>query len=74
MIHVFIDSSYIFVILDNIENGIDHTANDVEAGRSELLKAAEYQKKYRRKVAILLLIAVIIGLIVTFAVVSQLKS
>lgn len=49
-------------------------AGDVESGRSELLKAAEYQAKYRRKVGILLLIAVIIGLIVTGLVVSQLKS
>lgn len=59
---------------DTIENSIDHVAGDVEAGRSELLKAAEYQAKYRRKVAILLLIAVIIGLIVTGLVVSQFKS
>lgn len=59
---------------DTIENSIDHVAGDVEAGRSELLKAAEYQAKYRRKVAILLLIAVIIGLIVTGLVVAQFKS
>lgn len=63
-----------FAFVDTIENSIDHVAGDVEAGRSELLKAAEYQAKYRRKVAILLLIAVIIGLIVTGLVVSQFKS
>lgn len=60
--------------LDTIEGSIDNVANDVEDGRSELHKAAEYQAKYRRKVFILLLIAVIIGLIVTGLVVSQLKS
>lgn len=59
---------------DTIENSIDHAANDVEAGTSELQKAAEYQARYRRKVIILLLIAVIIGLIVTGLVVAQLKS
>lgn len=60
--------------LDSIENGIEDAATDVESGRAELIKAAEYQAKYRRKVAILLLIAVIIGLIVTGIVVSQLRS
>lgn len=59
---------------DTIENSIDHAAGDVEAGTSELVKAAEYQAKYRRKVAILLIIAVIIGLIVTGLVVAQLRS
>lgn len=59
---------------DSIESGIDNTAADIESGRAELIKAAEYQAKYRRKVAILLLIAVIIGLIVTGVVVSQLRS
>lgn len=47
---------------------------NIEAGTSELLKAAELQARYCRKVAILLIIAVIIGLIVTGLVVSQLKS
>ena len=61
-------------ISDTIEGSIDHAASNVEAGTSELLKAAEYQAKYRRKVIILLIVAVIIGLIVTGLVVSQLKS
>lgn len=52
------------IVSDTIENSIDHAADDVEAGRAELIKAAEYQAKYRRKVAILLIIAVIIGTIV----------
>lgn len=72
-------ADYIFIYhfslrADTIENSIDHAAGDVEAGTSELIKAAEYQAKYRRKVAILLLIAVIIGLIVTGLVVAQLRS
>lgn len=59
---------------DSIHNGVEGVASDIESGRAELIKAAEYQAKYRRKVAFLLLIAVIIGLIVTGIVVSQLKS
>lgn len=71
--HVF---TLLFAIVfpDTIEGSIDHVAGDVEAGRSELVKAAEYQAKYRRKVVILLIIAVIIGLIVTGLVVSQRDS
>uniref|UniRef100_A0A336MRT9 CSON005416 protein n=1 Tax=Culicoides sonorensis TaxID=179676 RepID=A0A336MRT9_CULSO len=60
--------------IDTIENTIESTAGNVEAGREELIKAAEYQAKYRKKVCILLLIAVIIGLIVTSIIVSQIKS
>jgi len=60
--------------IDTIESGIDHAAGEVEAGTSELIKAAQSQAKYRRKVLILLAIAVIIGLIVTGIIVSQLKS
>ncbi|CAD7080324.1 unnamed protein product [Hermetia illucens] len=60
--------------IDTIESSIDHTCADVEAGTSELMKAAQYRQRYRRKVLILLVIAVIIGLIVTGIIVSQLKS
>lgn len=60
--------------LDTIESGIDHASGNVEAGASELLKAAQSQSKYRRKILILLVIAVIIGLIVTGIIVSKLKS
>lgn len=62
------------MIKETIEGSIDHAASDVESGRTELDKAAEYQARYRRKVIILLIIAVIIGLIVTGAVVAKLKS
>lgn len=60
--------------IETIEGSIDHTASNIEAGASELLKAAELQTRYRRKVAILLIIAVIVGLIVTGYVVSHLRS
>lgn len=60
--------------IDTIESSIDHACAEVEAGTSELMKAAQYRARYRRKVFILLIIAVIIGLIVTGIIVSQLKS
>lgn len=71
---------YIYICLitkfstDTIESSIDHTTNNIESGTTELMKAAQSQAKYRRKVLILLVIAVIIGLIVTGIIVSQLKS
>ncbi|XP_055628290.1 syntaxin-12 [Toxorhynchites rutilus septentrionalis] len=61
-------------VIDTIENTIETTVANVESGRSELAKAAESQNKYRRKVLILLLIAVILGIIVTGIIVSKLKS
>lgn len=60
--------------LDTIENRIENVAGNVENGASELVKAAQSQASYRKKVLILLIIAVIIGLIVTGIIVSSLKS
>ncbi|ETN60092.1 syntaxin [Anopheles darlingi] len=60
--------------IDSIENSIAGTAENVERGAEELDKAATYQNKYRRKVLILLIIAVILGLIVTGTIISKLKS
>ncbi|XP_058834040.1 syntaxin-12-like [Topomyia yanbarensis] len=61
-------------VVDTIENTIEHTVTNVESGATELAKAAEYQNKYRRKVIYLLILAVILGLIVTGIIVSRLKS
>lgn len=63
-----------FYPADTIESRVDYAAGNVEDGTSELMKAAQSQAKYRKKVLILLVIAVIIGLIVTGIIVSQLKS
>ncbi|XP_068149282.1 syntaxin-12 [Drosophila tropicalis] len=60
--------------LDLIENSIDQAASHVEEGRSELAKAARSRQSYRRKILILLVIAVIIGLIVTGIVVAKFSS
>lgn len=61
-------------VIDTIENTIEHTVSNVESGHTELAKAAEYQNRYRRKVMILLLIAVILGVIITGIIVSRLKN
>lgn len=61
-------------VIDTIENTIEHTVTNVESGHTELAKAAEYQNRYRRKVMILLLIAVILGMIITGIIVSRLKN
>lgn len=60
--------------IDTIENSIENTRGNIEEGATDLMKAAENQAKYRKKVLILLIIAVIIGLIVTGIIVARLKS
>ncbi|XP_001865470.2 syntaxin-7 [Culex quinquefasciatus] len=61
-------------VIDTIENTIEHTVSNVESGATELAKAAEYQNRYRRKVLILLIIAIVLGVIVTGIIVSKLKG
>ncbi|XP_054731613.1 syntaxin-12 [Anastrepha obliqua] len=60
--------------VDHIENSVENAATDVELGREELAKAAQYRRSYRRKILILLAIAVIIGLIVTGIIVAKITS
>ncbi|XP_061392952.1 syntaxin-12-like [Musca vetustissima] len=60
--------------VERIETSVEYTANEVELGREELAKAASHRQSYRRKILILLAIAVIIGLIVTGIIVSKLTS
>ncbi|KAH8301196.1 hypothetical protein KR018_007123 [Drosophila ironensis] len=60
--------------VDSIESTIEQTAANVEDGTSELAKAARSRQSYRRKILILLVIAVIIGLVVTGVIVAKLKS
>lgn len=60
--------------VDLVESSIDMTHAAVADGAAELRKAAEYRARYRRKILILLAIAVIIGLIVTGIIVGKLNS
>ncbi|XP_030386971.1 syntaxin-12 [Scaptodrosophila lebanonensis] len=56
-----------------VETVIGQTAANVEEGRLELAKAERSHRSQRRKILILLAIAVIIGLIVTIIIVSKLS-
>ncbi|XP_035788536.1 syntaxin-12-like isoform X2 [Anopheles albimanus] len=60
--------------IDSIENSITVAAENVEKGTDELGKAATYQNKYRSKVLILLIIAVILAFIITAIIIWKLKS
>ncbi|XP_067648376.1 syntaxin-12 [Eurosta solidaginis] len=60
--------------VDNLENSVENAATDVELGRAELAKAAAYRRSHRRKILLLLVIAVIIGLVVTGIIVAKLTS
>ncbi|EDV97926.1 syntaxin-12 [Drosophila grimshawi] len=60
-------------VVGTIEETIEHTTVNVEEGRSELEKAAASRYSHRRKILILLVIAVIIGLVVTGIIVGKLS-
>lgn len=57
-----------------IEGNISQATGHVEQGLSELEKAQRQQAKYRRRVLTLVLIAVIIGLILSGILVASLKA
>ncbi|XP_026480583.1 syntaxin-12-like [Ctenocephalides felis] len=59
--------------IDTIEGSIENAAIDVEAGNSELRKAAQLQNKNRKKLLILIAIALLIGIIITVILVTKLK-
>lgn len=60
--------------IGSIEANIEQVQGNVEQGASELQKAATYQNKYRKKVLFLLILAIIVGIIVTAVVVSDVKN
>ncbi|KAF2902845.1 hypothetical protein ILUMI_03339 [Ignelater luminosus] len=59
--------------VDTIENSIDRATGHVEDGAAELLKASQYQNKYRRKLCVLVIIAAIIISILIAVVVATVK-
>ncbi|KAJ9586832.1 hypothetical protein L9F63_019574 [Diploptera punctata] len=59
--------------INSIENNIENVHGNVELGQQELQKAAEYQVSHRKKLCILIAIAVIVGIILTIIIVTQLK-
>jgi t-SNARE complex subunit (syntaxin) len=60
--------------INSIENNIENVHGNVELGQQELQKAADYQIKHRKKMLFLIAVAVIIGIILTVIIVTQLKS
>jgi len=59
--------------IDRIENSIDHTAGNVEEGTEQLVKASGYQTRHRKRLLILVLIAMIAVVILIAVLVTQLK-
>lgn len=60
--------------VETIAGTVSHVADDVEGGISELEKASNYQQKFRRKLLIILIIAICVALIVVFSLYSKLKN
>ncbi|XP_044011603.1 syntaxin-12 [Aphidius gifuensis] len=57
--------------IDTIENNIENVHGDVELGAQELIKASNYQTKFRRKICYILLVAVIVILILIISLVTK---
>ncbi|PNF18452.1 hypothetical protein B7P43_G09020 [Cryptotermes secundus] len=60
-------------IINSIENNIENVHGNVELGHQELQKASEYQISHRKKMCFLIAVAVLIGIILTVIIVTQLK-
>lgn len=60
--------------METIASTVDVVAGDVEGGLGELEKASSYQQKFRRKLIIILIIAICVALIVVFSLYEKLKS
>lgn len=61
-------------LTETIENSIDRAAGNVEEGTEQLIKAAQSQNKYRKKLFILVGIATIIVIILIVILVTELKK
>ncbi|CAH1993993.1 unnamed protein product [Acanthoscelides obtectus] len=61
-------------VIDTIENSIDHAVGNVEEGTEELVKASQYQRKYRKRLFILICVGLVIASILVGILVSELKK
>ncbi|XP_036146088.1 syntaxin-12 [Monomorium pharaonis] len=59
--------------IDTIDNHIENVHGNVELGAQELEKGSNYQSKFRRKVYILLLLAIIVAIVLTVILVIKLS-
>lgn len=57
--------------VDSLEESVEAVQADVEQGTEQLIKASASQQSYRKKVIFLLVIAFIIGIIVTSIIISK---
>ncbi|XP_058788833.1 syntaxin-12 [Phymastichus coffea] len=60
--------------VNSIENNIENAHGHVELGTQELIKASNYQNKFRRKVCILLVVAVVFATILILCIVLTNKT
>ncbi|XP_072933549.1 syntaxin-12 [Epargyreus clarus] len=60
-------------VVDTVESHIEAAGASVETGVDELAKAAEHQRRYRRKMFILIIIGVILGIIFIVWIVKAFK-
>lgn len=59
--------------INSIENNLENVHSNVEQGQDELEKAAQYQMKFRRKLCFLVILAIVVGIILTVIIVTQLR-
>lgn len=59
--------------VDTIENHIENATGNIEQGRTELQKAAQYTNKFRRKLCVLVVIALVIIAILIAILVTSIK-
>ncbi|KAL7303000.1 syntaxin-7 [Trichogramma pretiosum] len=60
--------------INSIENNIENAHGHVELGAQELIKASNYQNKFRRKICILLVVAITFVIILILVIVLSKKS
>jgi len=61
-------------VLDTIDSNVEAASSHVESGNEQLIKAAEYQRKSRKKMCCLLVIFLVIALVVAGIVVLAIKT
>ncbi|KAK7874231.1 hypothetical protein R5R35_006271 [Gryllus longicercus] len=59
--------------INSIENNLENVHANVEQGQEELEKAAQYQMKFRRKLCFLVALAIVVGIVLTIIIVTQLR-
>ena len=63
----------ILLLLDAIETNVEDGAANIEEGTSQLQKAAQYQRRHRRRLCYLAIIGLIILIIIITVIVVEMK-